>query len=111
MSSPIYGICSKYKIPNELRNKIQSYMMHDMTYVCLNEYMDVVCEFQDFYDDFVMETYITTNCYCPLYPSKRECSHCYIFEYSNYYKTSNFIHFIDENPQFGKIIQYKINNR
>ena len=107
MNTPLTVICGKYKIPNELRNIIQGYVRNDMMHKHLNEYLRTVSDKQYFYDEFVYETYIIQNCYCPLYYSKRECSHCFLYENTFYYKTTSYINTIIDNPQYCKVIQYE----
>lgn len=107
MNSPLTLICSKYNVPQELENIIQSYMTNDFMYKALQEYYDYLFTTQELYDDFVYDNYIVPNCYCNpgLIARKRECSHCYYYEYTHKYKMEPYILCITENDQYAKIIQ------
>ncbi len=65
---------------------------------------------QELYDDFVYENYIVPNCYCNpgLIARRRECSHCYYYEYTYKYKMEPYLQCIMENEQFAKIRQYQL---
>ena len=107
MNSPLPLICSKYNVPQELENIIQSYMSNDFMYKALQEYYHYLYYMQELYDDFVYENYISPNCYCcpGLIARRRECSHCYYYEYTYKYKMQPYIQCIMENEQYAKIIQ------
>jgi hypothetical protein len=108
--SVISDICRKFKIPWELQNIIHTYSTNDYSYNWLNEHIENVSTFQDFYDDFVLVTYINPKCYCLGLPSKYECSFCTLFEYSDVYKTQSYNTFIANNTQLCKIISRKFEN-
>ena len=108
--SVISDVCMKYNIPWELQNIIYTYSSNDLSYNWLNEHIENVSNFQDFYDDFVLVTYINPNCYCVGYTSKCECSFCYRFEYSDAYKTQSYNTIIANNTQLCKIISRKFEN-
>ena len=112
MNSPLTIICSKYNIPQEVENIIQCYMTNDFMYKALQEYYDYLFITQELYDDFVYENYIVPNCYCnpELIARRRECSHCYYYEYSYKYKMEPYIQCIIENEQCEKIHSAKIEN-
>lgn len=115
MKSPI--ILFESKLPRDVLNIIQTYLINDFVYQALKEYYNYLYYKKELYENFAYEQYIIPNCSCRRYYNsiaqrwkERECSGCYIFEYTNVYMPKDFRICIYNNPQYRKI-QYgeKIN--
>ena len=107
MNSPIM-ILFHNKICRELIDIIQSYVRNDIAHEAVKNHIRYLYYEQDLYDSFVWNHYIDPNCYCYIYDKytckKRECEHCYIYEYTNYYKLPRFITCITKNSQYIKLV-------
>ena len=101
MKSPI--VLLKDKLPQELINKVQSYMKNDNMVTCLREYYNYLIYEQELYENFVLKTYIMPQCYCHRLRRNKDCSHCYEFEYTDMYKFDSYITCVMENDQYIKI--------
>jgi hypothetical protein len=87
---------------------VQSYVRNDIAYEAVQNYIMYLQYKQDLYDSFVWDNYIAPNCYCHMYRrGNKDCYHCHLYEYTNYYKLSEFITCIVENTQYGKLLSYK----
>jgi hypothetical protein len=115
MKSPI--ILFESKLPRDVLNIIQTYLINDFAYQALKEYYNYLNYKKELYEDFAYQQYITPNCTCRRYYNsiaqrwkERECSGCFIFEYTNVYMPKDFRICIYNNSQYHKI-QYgeKIN--
>ena len=115
MNSPLELF--KNKLPQELLNIIQTYLINDVAYQVLKEYYNYLYYKKELYEDFVYTQYIEPNCTCHSYYNQiaqrwkhRECSGCYYLEYTNTYIPKDFRLCIDDNPQYGKIVYGKESN-
>ena len=91
-------------MPRELCDIIQSYITNDIANQAIKEYYSYLLYEQDVYEDFVLTTYVTPNCYCHRLRRNKDCSWCYYFEYTNKYKLDSYITCIQDNDQYQTII-------
>jgi len=95
---------SRHRLPREICDIIQSYMVNDTAYQILKEYYNYLYYKKQLYLDFVYSNYIEPNCYC--HRTRRgwyECTHCWEFEYTDKYCPLDCKICIDDNPQYTKI--------
>ena len=107
MNSPL--VLFKDKLPCEIINYIQLYLINDFAHKAIQEYIHYLYYEQELYEDFVMQNYVFPNCDCHRY-RKRECNACYEFEYTTKYHLSQYNVCIWNNKQlhnirYGKMCQ------
>jgi hypothetical protein len=108
MNSPL--ILIQHKLPYEIINIIQSYLINNFAYRAVKEYYTYLYYKKDLYEDFAYNQYILPNCRCHRYYNSRagrwkehECYGCLSFEYGYVYMPLDYRICIYDNPQFNKI--------
>lgn len=109
MNSPL--IIFENKLPIELLNHIQSYMVNDIAVKALCDYFDYLYNKKEIYEEFVYEQYVMPNCRCIEYFNNiaqrwktRECDACFIYESTFTYMPEDFRLCIwDNTAQYQKI--------
>lgn len=108
MNSPL--ILFENKLPRELLDIIQSYLINDIAYIMLKEYFSYLYDKKELYEEFVYNNYVMPNCSCIRYFNSfanrwktKECDVCFIYESTLTYMPEDFRLCIWDNDQFQKI--------
>jgi len=108
MNTPL--VLFKNKLPQDVLNIIQSYVMNDFVHNALKEYYSYLYYKKELYEDFAYQQYILPHCYCYRYYNSRaqrwkdrECRYCYEYEYTKKYIPSDYQLCIEDNKQYSKI--------
>ncbi len=102
MNTPLVFI--KDKLPPEIINIIQSYVMNENVYLMLQEYFGYLQYKEYIYDNFVYDNYIIPNCYCINDMEIPNCQVCINYEQSDEYTPSPYLTCIKYNDQYLKIL-------
>lgn len=91
--------------PTEIIYHIRSYMKNEHAEQALQEYFQYLIYKREMYRDFAYEQYVATRCGCyQMRGSGRECSACYLYEYTDRYEPNDYVTCIRDNPQYHKIL-------
>ena len=114
MNSPLSIYLFKNKFPQDIINKIQSYIKNDIIYQAINQYFNYLYDKKFLYENFALVQYITPNCRCSSYFNTfgqrfktRDCSICELAEYTDVFVPLDFKLCIMDNTQYYKIMNNK----